>query len=67
MTAMTRRVTPYTVAGSRTANERRHVPRAAVACMELDDGEAERAVSRLPAGLESLNRYLVERRSEIRE
>ncbi len=65
---------------NRTASERRQVLRAAmrqleraeiylaaVAYMELDDREAQNAVNRLRAGLESLNRYLAERRSEIRE
>lgn len=65
---------------NRTASERRQVLRAAirqleraeiylaaVAYMELDDKEAQSAVNRLRAGLGSLNRYLAERRSEIRE
>ncbi|MFI5287975.1 MAG: hypothetical protein ACHQ4F_16920, partial [Candidatus Dormibacteria bacterium] len=65
---------------NRTAGERRQVLRAAmrqleraeiylaaVAYMELDDKEAQSAVNRLRGGLESLNRYLAERRSEIRE
>ncbi|MFI5214797.1 MAG: hypothetical protein ACHQU8_09700, partial [Gemmatimonadales bacterium] len=65
---------------NRTAGERRQVLRAAmrqleraeiylaaVAYMELDDKEAQSAVNRLRVGLESLNRYLAERRSEIRE
>lgn len=65
---------------NRTASERRQVLRAAirqleraeiylaaVAYMELDDREAQNAVNRLRAGLESLSRYVAERRSEIRE
>jgi hypothetical protein len=68
------------IPSARTANERRQVLRAAirqleraeiylaaVAYMELDDREAQSAVNRLRAGLESLNRYLAEKRSEIRE
>ena len=65
---------------TRTANERRHVLRAAirqleraeiylaaVAYMELDDREARRAVSRLRAEAESVRRYLVEQRSGLPE
>jgi hypothetical protein len=65
---------------SRNANEQRQVLRAAirqleradlylaaVAYMELDDREAERALNQLRAALESLRRYIAERRSEIRQ
>jgi uncharacterized NAD-dependent epimerase/dehydratase family protein len=61
---------------TRTANERRHVLRAAVRqleraeiylaavnYMDLDDREARRAVSRLRAEVESVRRYLAEKRS----
>ena len=64
---------------SRNANEQRQVLRAAirqleradlylaaVAFMEMDDLEAERALSQLRVDLESLRRYLGERRSRIR-
>jgi hypothetical protein len=63
---------------ARTANEQRHVLRgairqleradiylAAVAYMELDDREAEKALSQVRANLESLRRYLSESRSRI--
>jgi hypothetical protein len=66
--------------GARTANESRKVLRAAmrqleraeiylaaVAYMELDDREAERALNQLRADLQSLVRYLGERRSSLRE
>jgi acyl-CoA reductase-like NAD-dependent aldehyde dehydrogenase len=65
---------------TRTANERRQVLRAAirqleraeiylaaVAYMELDDREAQRAVGKLRTDVESLRRYLAEQRSGIRE
>ncbi|HUY75111.1 MAG TPA: hypothetical protein VMW11_11410 [Candidatus Dormibacteraeota bacterium] len=65
---------------TRTANERRHVLRAAIrqleraeiylaaiTYMELDDREARRAVSRLRAEAESVRRYLVEQRSGLPE
>jgi acyl-CoA reductase-like NAD-dependent aldehyde dehydrogenase len=65
--------------GERTPNERRQVLRAAsrqleraelylaaVAFMELDDREAQRAVARLRTDLESLRRYLDESRGAIR-
>jgi len=65
---------------SRNANEQRQVLRAAirqleradiylaaVAYMELDDREAERALNQLRTDLESLRRYIAERRSEIRQ
>ncbi len=61
---------------SRTAPERRQVLRAAirqleraelylaaVACMELDDRPAQRAVDRLRADLDALRRHLIELRS----
>lgn len=61
---------------TRTANERRHVLRAAIRqleraeiylaavnYMELDDREARRAVSRLRAEVEGVRRYLAEKRS----
>jgi acyl-CoA reductase-like NAD-dependent aldehyde dehydrogenase len=64
---------------ARTPNERRQVLRAAsrqleraeiylaaVAFMELDDREAQRAVGRLRTDLESLRRYLDETRGAIR-
>jgi hypothetical protein len=40
---------------------------AAVAYMEFDDREAERALNQLRADLESLQRYLAERRIVIRQ
>jgi acyl-CoA reductase-like NAD-dependent aldehyde dehydrogenase len=65
---------------TRTANERRQVLRAAirqleraeiylaaVAYMELDDREAQRAVGKLRTDVESLRRYLAVQRSGIRE
>ncbi len=65
---------------TRTAIERRQVLRAAirqleraeiylsaVAYMELDDREAQRAVSRLRTDVESLRRYLAEQRNRTRE
>jgi acyl-CoA reductase-like NAD-dependent aldehyde dehydrogenase len=65
--------------GERTPNERRQVLRAAsrqleraelylaaVAFMELDDREAQRAVAGLRTDLESLRRYLDESRGAIR-
>jgi hypothetical protein len=65
---------------ARTANERRQVLRAAIrqleraeiylaaiAYMELDDREAQRAVGKLRTDVESLRRYLAERRSSTRE
>ena len=65
---------------SRNANEQRQVLRAAirqleradiylaaVAYMELDDREGERVLNQLRADLESLRRYITERRSEIRQ
>jgi len=65
---------------NRTVNQRRQVLRAAirqleraeiylaaVAYMELEDRDARREVNRLRTGLESLNRYLAERRGEIQE
>ena len=65
---------------ARTANQRRQVLRAAirqldrseiylaaVAYMQLDDRQAERAVGRLRADLESLRRYLSEQRAGITE
>jgi len=65
---------------TRTANERRHVLRAAIRqleraeiylaavnYMELDDKEARRAVSKLRAEVESVRRYLSEKRSEPSE
>jgi hypothetical protein len=65
---------------TRTANERRQVLRAAirqleraeiylaaVAYMELDDREAQRAVGKLRTDVESLRRYLAEQRSGTRE
>jgi hypothetical protein len=65
---------------TRTANERRQVLRAAirqleraeiylaaVAYMELDDREAQRAVGKLRTDVESLRRSLAEQRSGIRE
>lgn len=64
---------------SRTGNEQRQVLRAAirqleradiylaaVAFMELDDREAERALNQLRADLESLRRYISESRSLIK-
>lgn len=64
---------------SRNANEQRQVLRAAirqleradiylaaVAYMDLDDREAERAINQLRTDLESLRRYVAERRSGIR-
>jgi acyl-CoA reductase-like NAD-dependent aldehyde dehydrogenase len=64
---------------ARTPNERRQVLRAAsrqleraelylaaVAFMELDDREADRAIGRLRTDLESLRRYLDESRGAIR-
>jgi hypothetical protein len=64
---------------SRTASDQRLVLRsairqleradlylAAVAAMELDDREGRRALNQLRTGLESLRRYLAERRAEIR-
>jgi hypothetical protein len=64
---------------ARTANERRRVLRAAsrqleraelylaaVAFMELDDREADRAIGRLRTDLESLRRYLDAQRGAIR-
>lgn len=63
---------------SRNANEQRQVLRAAirqleradiylaaVAYMEVDDREAERALNQLRADLEGLRRYIAERRSGI--
>lgn len=65
---------------ARTANERRQVLRAAIrqleraeiylaaiAYMELDDREAQRAVGKLRTDVESLRRYLAERRSSTRD
>lgn len=65
---------------SRTGKERRQVLRAAirqleraeiyldaVLYMDLDDREAERGLDQLRADLESLRRYITERRSEIRQ
>jgi acyl-CoA reductase-like NAD-dependent aldehyde dehydrogenase len=64
---------------ARTPNERRRVLRAAsrqleraelylaaVAFMELDDREADRAIGRLRTDLESLRRYLDAQRGAIR-
>lgn len=63
---------------SRTPNERRQVLRAAirqldraeiylaaVAYMELDDRDAQRAVNQLRTDVESLRRYLGERRQGL--
>jgi hypothetical protein len=47
--------------------ERANLYLAAVAYMELDDREAERALNQLRADLESLRRYLAERRIVIRQ
>ena len=65
---------------TRTANERRHVLRAAIrqleraeiylaaiTYMELDDREAQRSVTKLRTDVESLRRYLAEQRSGTRE
>lgn len=65
---------------SRNVNEKRQVLRgairqleradiylAAVAYMDLDDREAQRVLNQLRADLESLRRYITERRSEIRQ
>lgn len=65
---------------TRTVNQRRQVMRAAirqleraelylaaVAYMELDDREAQRAVARLRTDLEGLLRYLAELRTATRE
>jgi hypothetical protein len=46
--------------------ERADIYLAAVAYMELDDREAERALNQVRTDLESLRRYLVEKRSETR-
>ncbi len=67
------------LSSARTPNERRQVLRAAsrqleraeiymaaVAFMDLDDREAQRAVGRLRTDLESLRRYLDEQRGAIR-
>lgn len=64
----------------RTESERRQVMRAAirqleraeiyvaaVACMELDERDAARAVAKLRADIDSLRRYLAARRSASRE
>lgn len=64
---------------SRNANEQRQVLRAAirqleradiylaaVAYMELDDREAERALNQLRVDLESLRRYISESRTRIK-
>ncbi len=68
------------VPDNRTASERRQVLRAAmrqleraeiylaaVAYMELDDREAQRAVGKLRTDVDSLRRYLAEQRSETRD
>ena len=47
--------------------ERSDLYLAAVAYMELDDREAERALNQLRADLESLRRYLAERRIVIQQ
>ena len=47
--------------------ERADLYLAAVAYMELDDREAERALNQLRADLESLRRYLAERRIVTRQ
>jgi len=47
--------------------ERAEIYLAAVAYMELDDGEAQRAVGKLRTDVESLLRYLAEQRSDTRE
>ena len=65
---------------TRTAKERRHVLRtavrqleraelylAAVAYMELGDREAQRALNQLRTDLESVKRYLGERRNQVTE
>ncbi|HVH62593.1 MAG TPA: hypothetical protein VNA65_03225 [Candidatus Dormibacteraeota bacterium] len=65
---------------ARTQNEKRQVMRAAIrqldraelylaalAYMELDDLEAERAVNKLRSNLDGLRRYLVARRSALRD
>jgi len=65
---------------SRTAGERRQVLRAAirqleraeiylaaVAYMELDDRETQRAINKLRADVDGLRRSLIDQRSEIRE
>jgi acyl-CoA reductase-like NAD-dependent aldehyde dehydrogenase len=65
---------------TRTATERRHVLRtavrqleraelylAAVAYMELGDREAEHALNQLRTDLESLKRYIGERRTQVTE
>jgi len=46
--------------------ERAEIYMAAVAFMDLDDREAQRAVGRLRTDLESLRRYLDEQRGAIR-
>ncbi len=64
---------------ARTSNEKRQVLRAAirqleraeiylaaVAYMELDDRDADRAITRLRNDVEILRRYLVESRSVLR-
>ncbi len=64
----------------RTAGERRQVLRAAirqleraeiylaaVAYMELDDRQTQRAVSKLRADVDGLRRSLIDQRGEIRE
>ena len=63
---------------ARTANQDRHVIRAAIrqleradiylaaiTYMKLDDREAQRAVNQLRANVESLRRYLGERRDQV--
>lgn len=66
------------MAATPTAGERGHVLQAAirqldraeiylaaVECMELDDREARRAVTRLRAEVEGLRRYLAEKQSGL--
>jgi len=63
---------------ARTANQDRHVIRAAIrqleradiylaaiTYMKLDDREAQRAVNQLRANVESLRRYLGKRRDQV--
>jgi hypothetical protein len=47
--------------------ERAEIYLAAVACMELDDREAKRALNQLRTDLESLRRHLGERRDGVTE
>lgn len=46
--------------------ERADLYLAAVAAMEMDDREGRRALNQVRTDLESLRRYLAERRAEIR-